>query len=377
MAYKLKEREGIATGVRRIVSAELDKAIDELEGRRNSDPDAAVHEARKRCKKARAALRLVRNDLGSDLRRGENAALRDAQRRLSGVRDAHVMLETLDAVRAEADGRLPAHSVCGLRDELRERRDRARNGESDERAEAIAELTAARERIDGWPLRDESFGSAAGGLRRIYRDGRRAQRAALESADPAHWHEWRKRVKDLWYAARILRPIATLELEAVVDEADDLAEVLGDHNDLAVLRHAIGDHAGDLTEAQADSIHAAIDESAAELRRRAVPLGLRLYAEKPKRFVARVAAYWEARPAQRAADAQWMEPETASRVRALLAERSDADARARRRIGRELRALGFRVSDAAGHVAASPASFGPADFDALIAAGTLRVPRAE
>jgi CHAD domain-containing protein len=365
MAYKLKDREGIATGVRRIVSAELDKAIDELEGRRNSDPDAAVHEARKRCKKARAALRLVRDDLRNDLRRRENAALRDAQRRLSGVRDAHVMLETLDALRDEADGRVPASSVRGLRDQLRKRRDHARQGESGERAEAIAELTAARERIDGWPLSDESFGSAAQGLRRIYRDGRRAQHAALASAGPEHWHEWRKRVKDLWYAARILRPIAKVELEAVVDEADHLAELLGDHNDLAVLRRAVDDQAGDLTEAQADSIRAAIDESAAELRRRAVPLGLRLYAEKPKRFVARIAAYWEARPAQQAADAQWLEPETASRVRELLAARSGAPPdraraararvprlgrrRSRLRVARRVRRGGLRCDDRRGN----------------------------
>ena len=173
--------------------------------------------------------------------------------------------------------------------------------DEDERAEAIADLRVVQSRVDSWPLDDESFATAANGLRRIYRDGRRAQHAAIAADDPEAWHEWRKRVKDLWYAARILKPAAPLELGAVVDEADGLAELLGDHNDLAVLRDALDEHARATTDHQAEQLRTAIDEAAFDLRRHAVPLGLRLYAEPPKRFVARVAAYMEyaARPARR------------------------------------------------------------------------------
>jgi CHAD domain-containing protein len=371
MAYRLKRREGIATGVRRIVAEELERAVDELEGRRSDDEVTAVHEARKHLKKTRAAIRLVRYDLGADLRRSENAALRDAQARLSGARDADVLLETLARLEAASDGRLPSRATRGLRDALHERRDAAR--EDQDRARAIGELQAVHERAAGWPLEDDSFATAAKGLRRIYRDGRRAQQAAntADAAEP--WHEWRKRVKDLWYAARILRPTAKLELGAVVDEADELAELLGDHNDLDVLRAAVEDHPDATTDLQAEQLRAAIDDAAADLRRRAVPLGLRLYAEPPKRFVARVESYWEARAAQRDADAQWLERETATRLRELLQARRRAGARDRDRINRRLRSLGFRVTDAAKHVDASPADFTAKDFDALIAAGTFRL----
>src|SRR4028118_1369351 len=75
-------------------------------------------------------------------------------------------------------------------------------------AAAAAELAAARDRTDDWPLEDESFASAAAGLRRMHQRGRRAMSAALEKGDDDLWHEWRKRVKDLWYASRILKPVA-------------------------------------------------------------------------------------------------------------------------------------------------------------------------
>jgi CHAD domain-containing protein len=373
MAYRLKKREGIATGVRRIVGDELARAIDELEGRRSDDTGTAVHEARKHLKKTRAAIRLVRDDLGASFRRDENAALRDAQARLSGARDAEVLLETLARLDDSSNGRLPPPATAALRGALRKRRDAARRQGHDERADAIAELEAVQGRVESWPLDDESFASAAQGLRRIYRDGRRAQRAAIATDAPDLWHEWRKRVKDLWYAARILRPAAPLELGAIVDEADGLATLLGDHNDLAVLRAAVDHHADATTDHQAEQLRAAIDEAAIDLRHRAVPLGLRLYAESPKRFVARVAAYWETRGAQREAEAQWIARSTASRVHELLEARSGAGARDRARIGRELRSLGFHVSEAAKHVHASAADFDAGDFDKLISRGKLRV----
>ena len=373
MAYRLKQREGIATGVRRIVRDELARAVDELEGRRSDDAGTAVHEARKHLKKSRAALRLVRDDLGANLRRDENTALRDAQARLSGARDAEVLLATLARLQDSSNGRLDAPATVALHDALRRRRDVARRQGHGERAQAIAELQAVAGRVRSWPLDDESFASAAQGLRRIYRDGRRAQRAAIATEDSEPWHEWRKRVKDLWYAARILRPAAPLELGAIVDEADRLAELLGDHNDLAVLRSAVDEHADATTQHQAGQLRAAIDEAAADLRRRAVPLGLRLYAEPPKRFVARVAAYFDTRAAQRDADAQWIARPTATRVHELLEARSSAGPRDRARIGRELRSLGFRVSEAAKLVDASAADFDAGDFDALITSGSLRV----
>ena len=42
VAYRLKRREGIAGGVRRIVGEQLERAVDELEGRRSEDEVTAL-----------------------------------------------------------------------------------------------------------------------------------------------------------------------------------------------------------------------------------------------------------------------------------------------------------------------------------------------
>ena len=42
---------------------------------------------------------------------------------------------------------------------------------------------------------------------RIYRRGRRAQRSAADEASTEAIHELRKRAKDLWHAAQVLRPV--------------------------------------------------------------------------------------------------------------------------------------------------------------------------
>jgi len=54
--------------------------------------DAAVHDARKRLKKARAALRLARPVLGERRFARDNERLRDAGRPLGAVRDAAMLI---------------------------------------------------------------------------------------------------------------------------------------------------------------------------------------------------------------------------------------------------------------------------------------------
>lgn len=334
-----------------------------------------MHDARKRLKKARAAVRLARADLGRDVQRTETAALGGAARRMSGVRDAHVLLETLAALDEHATA-LPTAAVGDLRAALERRRDElhaAALQDGDVVGEVTAQIAAVRERAREWPLRDEGFGSVAKSLQRIYRRGRGAMDAAVEQGDDESWHDWRKRVKDLWYALRILEPIAARQLKGMVAEADRLSEVLGDHNDIAVLGEALEEHAGALDKGQLELMRAAINRRRDELRLAAVPLGRRLYAEAPKRFVRRTRSYWKARSEQEAAEAIWLEPVLAGRIRELLAARASTDAAGKRRIAAQLRGLGVRITDLAERVPRRPGGFAAEDFDTLVARGVIRL----
>src|SRR5687767_14733400 len=58
--------------------------------------DEAIHHARKELKRARSTLRLLREAVGRKAFERENAALRDASRPLSAVRDAKVIVRTID-----------------------------------------------------------------------------------------------------------------------------------------------------------------------------------------------------------------------------------------------------------------------------------------
>ena len=82
------------------------------------------------------------------------------------------------------------------------------------------------------------------------------------------------------------------------------------------------------------------------LRRAAVPLGQRLYADRPGAFARRLDACWQARETQAAADARWLAPEAAGLVRELL-ERRQAVGPERRRVTKEMRGLGFPVTELA------------------------------
>ena len=368
MAYRLKRGEPMATGIRRIVADQIEGAVAGLGG--HGDRTEVVHDARKRLKKSRSALRLVRHDLGNGLRRRENKVLRNVGRRLSGVRDAQVLVDTLDGV--AVDTAVPAAAARDMRRRLEERRARAEAEAGKGGEQIVTELAQLRARIDDWPLDDESFDSAARGLRRIHRRGKRAMTAALERGDDGSWHEWRKRVKDLWYATRILRPL-TPQLEGMVADGDELSDILGDLNDLAVLAAAISDYESELGAEAAEALHAAVRRRRDDLRRRAVPLGTRLYGDSSKALAARLAAAWPAHIAERVIDARWVDVETADQIRALIDARCNTAGTERARLSATLRRRGFGVAALAEPLGRPPRDFCAADWDELVKRGSIRL----
>lgn len=106
-------------------------------------------------------------------------------------------------------------------------------------------------------------------------------------ADPSveNVHEWRKRAKDLWYHLRIVRNVWPGAIGPAADEAHRLSDLLGDHHDLAVL-------AADTSDVEV--LTRCIERRQEELLARALDLGQRLYAERPKLFSGRIGTYWEA-----------------------------------------------------------------------------------
>jgi CYTH domain-containing protein/CHAD domain-containing protein len=294
-AYRLLADEDAASGVRRVIVGRLDKAAERLRDAGDSDGDAlaeAIHGARKDLKKARAALRLVREAIGEKTFKRENRALRDAARTLSASRDAEVKLATLDAL-ADGAGDVPPGATALWREALSADRDRIVGGENGGTEEAVAAIEAVAARAPEWKIHADEWKLLSPGLDTAYREGRENFAALGEAPSFEAVHDLRKRGKDLWYQLRLLRDAWQPVLEPTAEEVHEFTDRLGDHHDLAVL---LVDLEGreEVDAVHRETLRTLIEARQASLLAEARAAGARVYAEKPQAFGRRLRAYWRA-----------------------------------------------------------------------------------
>ena len=291
--FRLREGERVPDGIERIASGQLDLSIERLDGHTDEDLGTAVHEARKSFKRLRATVRLARDVLGDDVYRRENIAFRDAGRRLAGTRDNQVVLETLDALSERHPSEAPQAGFVGFRETLALEHAAAqrRLRDGDAVAAVLSELHQARARVPAWPLQHEALDALAPGFKRIYRRGRGAYRTARREPSSENLHELRKRVKDLWYAAQIVRPASPKRMKRLARAAHELSDLIGEEHDLAILEERASERRDRFDdERTVAALGTLIERRRDELRREAISLGARLFRKKPRKVAARIAA---------------------------------------------------------------------------------------
>jgi CHAD domain-containing protein len=292
MAGKLAQSESGPKGIRRVLRKELQKALERLAGQRLTDEK--VHDARKRIKKARAALRLLRDALGKGAYTRENAALRDVARPLSQVRDSKVLLDTLGKLNERFHQKCRGLALDGLRRELNRERQTLRGqvlGRAAPLKSQIAALRKIHSRARHWRVGQHDWSVIGCGLERVYRKGRSALAAAAAEGTPECFHEWRKQVKYLRHQLEFLTPIWPDVLRQLADQAHQLADDLGDEHDLTLLREKAQAHQDTLAD-DSSILFALIDRRRLELRDEALSRGRQLYEEKPRAFTTRLHGYW-------------------------------------------------------------------------------------
>lgn len=254
-------------------------------------PDESVHSARKALKKARAALRLLREGLDEDDYQKENAALRDAGRCLSPLRDAKSLLDALIAFRDRYPAELRQPGYASLTRQLRAKRMAKRRDlfqTPDKLRACIQSLRACSARVRLWKLSSLAPASVAAGLQRVHRAGRRTLAGARQAGTPEALHEWRKQVKYLSNALSALDVSPSSQLAKTEERAGELADQLGDDHDLAELARYVALDADSTIDAAArKNLAKLIERERAKLRKSAYALGAKIYDEKPKHFVAR------------------------------------------------------------------------------------------
>jgi CHAD domain-containing protein len=302
MPFRFSRRRALEADVARIARKQAEKAVS---GLRAGETDAeGIHVARTSTKRLRGLLRLLKPELGG--RFGiEERNLSKVQKALGPLRDNQVLLETFDEVfgsRAKrARARALPDALASIRAELEARVLAERlDGEVQDRvAVARSELSKVGRRAKAWAprhtKREGGFGAIERGLEATYRRARKARDEAYREGTAEAFHDWRKAVKYHGHHLRLLSPIEPDRIGRRLRDNERLGDLLGKDHDLAVLDAVLVARASAFeSEQKARSARSRVAGRQQNLRRRAEPLGKRLFAETPAAFRRRVRAWFRA-----------------------------------------------------------------------------------
>lgn len=293
MAFEFKRKRSVRKNFKKLGRNRVKRALKSLQHSERLD---AVHEVRKSIKELRALLRLMRASLSSADYERCAITLREAANQLGPARDAHVKLQALGELRGHFEREVKPRSFHQLSSALSANCRQAR-AELDRRhgSHTVTRLlNQFARRLDSVSLKRSGWRAIAPGLKRTYKNGRDCFHSTREKATPKQFHEWRKRVKDLYYQAGLLRPIWPEQLHAVCAELKQLGQYLGDDHDLFMLvESGAASRRDEHARKDAETLQALVDERQKRLRAQALAIGERFYAEKPSVFCKRLGQYWK------------------------------------------------------------------------------------
>lgn len=292
MAYRFHiGNEPLARQIQRIFQEEIDSAsrhlLDPLPDRR----DSGIHEARKNIKKLRALLVLIRHCIGNRVYRNENLQLRDVARKLSLLRDAQAMIESLPNLPPTW---LPQSAKRALAKKLQHDKQQlfASENVNGILRTAAQELVGSRGSLVLLPVPVDSFDDLRKGLLLTYKAGRKAWKVARAQPTPDNLHALRKRVKQHWYHVRLFGEYALAPLTEREDKLSQLEGLLGDGHNLHVLGQSL----------PANAVAAvALAEHEGELSRQSLLLAEELYARPTRQMRHRLVSAMSLDGAQAAA----------------------------------------------------------------------------
>ena len=271
-------------------SGELVAALDEVLQALQDQPgsDDAVHTARKAIKRARAALRLLRDPLGEETFKRENTVLRDAGRCLAPVRDARSLVDACQAFRKRHSNLLQGEAYDALTTQLQARLDNQRH--ELQRTGAILQKCMALTTTCNEHLSQRHIDSAhtvERGLERIFHKGRKTRAGAKKDGSPRALHEWRKQVKYLSNALKVLDDPSPA-LRKIAKRSDKLADRLGEDHDLAELVSCLADPQLAISVDEQRHLLSLIERRRARLQKKAHAIGSKIYRRKPRYFVSKL-----------------------------------------------------------------------------------------
>ena len=291
MGFRLKLREPLPDGLKRVFREQIDSAL-RLCRHPARQRGVTVHEVRKHLKKLRAAMRLAVGEVGKNQHAREDRRVREIGRLVSDLRDAQVRLQTLIQLRDETAKGPGENRFARIEELLSLERESFSAAFDGWQKRAIPKLERVGERLSKWPLDGISWKQICGAVENIYERGQRGLTKTIKKPVPENFHAWRKRVKDLWYQLRILQPLNRVVLEKIAADAEVLSELMGREHDLDFLLARLEKESGDeALRGELAQLRKVIRKQGKRLRRNALELGRRFYAEPSKAFAKRISIF--------------------------------------------------------------------------------------
>ena len=295
MSYELRHGEILGDNLCRVCRKQIEGAIAVAKGETKTD-DTPVHEMRKHLKKARAALRLVRKEIGRGLYRTQDHVLRDVGRLTSEIRDAEVRLQTVRELQevTQRDGQA---TYGNLEVMLTLELENFMAAFAEWQTQAVPLLEQAGSAVDCWALGQFNIEQLSRVVQVSYKRGRKALGTATTDPTTENFHEFRTRAKTLWYQLRILRPVNPVVLKTLSDDLHSLGDLLGRAHDLSFLGARLrSEHGKSKWQREGQRLLAVIEVSQSDLQRGAAELAEHFFAERPRDFGSRIASWlqdWE------------------------------------------------------------------------------------
>jgi CHAD domain-containing protein len=307
MGYRLDPAFPMSEALRRVAFGEIEIA----QGALANPPDrhSGVHNARKCLKRLRSLLLLARPGMPEPVFADLTERVAAIARGLAPARDAHALITAVSKLERQTEPGLGQGPIRSMRAWLEKRRHAAeQNLERSAAADALRGLLDIRGAFAGLAVYPDSFRSLAKGLRRGYRATRTAFQHAYATGHDEDLHDWRKGVQHHWRQMQLLAPCWPSELNARVDAARSISQLLGDDHDISLLCQLVSTPTMTFgTQEETTAFLKRCRKRQRALRKDAAAQGAGLFAERSRPFADRIEAYWVA-AASRAGKPVLIEP---------------------------------------------------------------------
>ncbi|RAZ90114.1 CHAD domain-containing protein [Mesorhizobium hawassense] len=292
MSFRIDPRLPLTGEVRRMLAAEIGKAVGHLETARER-PEQGLHKCRKRLKSVRALLRLVRSG-DEPFCQTENECYKQVSAMLAGPREATALIETIDRL-ADAFPEQSAGGLDPVRERLVLRQHELHAGPGLDAAinAAVAACQEGLERIARLALPDQPEQAAdilADGARATLRRAKKALDKAESRGEADDFHDLRKAAKTHSMHLSLLGRLWPTPIKARRKAVDKLGEQLGELHDVFVMR-ALLDAEGEPLGPAEDTklLRKLLKRSEKSLTKACLADAAELFGDSPKRSAKRLA----------------------------------------------------------------------------------------